>query len=402
MNRKLHILGALLIGLIAPLAATAFTPTDEYASEQTDVKVWLDEANGSVLRPGERVRVYFTSATDCYVAVYDIDTDGFVSLLYPRYGDPGWVEGGRVMSIPESDDAYDLIVDGRRGIEYVVAVASNYPMNFASLGASDDGYRGSSYATTARITGDPQDAIYELNEALAWGNEGYAPDGVASDIGWFYIERRVPYPRYLVYQWYPDHYWNSWWDPYDNVDIFVDFRWGHDWCRPHWWGRGYGHSHHHDYWYTLRGHSDHVKWKGVVVNDGWRPPHREKQLRDRDPSRASKVTVRGPGDVREKDSRGKAAPFDKWNEKARRRDVPQRDDKPRAAPGVRGERKPESRPQVKPAQPRPEKAKGDEKNVKKQEEKKAEPKQRTEKKNAGDEKPQKKEKEKEPKPRSKR
>ncbi len=279
MKRQMLTIAVLLLALLAPSAAQAFRESGDASAEQVGIKVWLDEANGSVLRPGEYAQIYFQAETDCYVAVYNIDTEGFVNLLYPRYGDTGWTGGQQIYSVPSEQDDYDLIVEGPRGIEYVVAIASQYPLNLSYLAEAGQSWTGSSMVTTARVSGDPSEAIYEINEALAWGDDTHTPLGVASDIGWFYIEQQVPYPRYMVYSWYPDQYWNPWWDPYDNVDLFIDFHWGHDWCRPYWWQQHYRPHHHHDYWYTMHGNSGHSRWKCSVHNDGWRPPHREKRGR---------------------------------------------------------------------------------------------------------------------------
>ena len=44
-----------------------------------------------------------------------------------------WVEGGRIYEIPDPYDGYDLVVDGPTGIEYVVAVASHFPLNLRAI-----------------------------------------------------------------------------------------------------------------------------------------------------------------------------------------------------------------------------------------------------------------------------
>jgi len=93
-----------------------------------DVDVWIDKDEGGVYRPGESMRVYFRSTGDGYVLVFNVDTEGYVHLIYP-YGpeDPPYVDGGRAYRIPSRSDPYDLVADGPPGIEYVVAVASPYP-----------------------------------------------------------------------------------------------------------------------------------------------------------------------------------------------------------------------------------------------------------------------------------
>jgi hypothetical protein len=353
-KRMLIISAALLIGITVPQAAGAFEPSDGRPPEPVAVKLWLEEANGAVLRPGERVEIYFQAVTDCYVAVYNIDTEGFVNLLFPRYGGSGLVQGERILSIPGSDEDYDLIVRGPRGIEYVVAVASPYPLNLNHFGEPDQGWRGAGFTTSVRITGDPHASIYEINEALAWGNDSHLPDGIASDVGWFYIESEVPYPRYLVYDWYPEYYWSPWWDPYDNAYLFVDFHWGHDWCGPHYWHHGYHPHDHYNHWYTLHGSTHRVKWKNVVYVDGWRPPPRDKRSRSFKNYRAPQAGQKGPRVVKTKAQRKDSGGFTKWIAGAVSGSKDKRATKPAVKKEVRGQKKP-SKGVSRPAKPAPEK-----------------------------------------------
>src|SRR5215831_868974 len=74
---------------------------------RTDVDVWINKDEGGVYRPGESMRVYFRSQTDSYVLVFNVDTEGYVHLIYP-YGpeDPPQVEGARAYRIPSRSDPY--------------------------------------------------------------------------------------------------------------------------------------------------------------------------------------------------------------------------------------------------------------------------------------------------------
>jgi hypothetical protein len=301
--RKLLVV-LIIIGAITiwPCLTTAFEEVGDRPSRHLEVVVWINKHNGSVYKPGQHVLVYFQAPQDCYVAVYNVDTDGFVNVLYPKYHDQAWVEGGRIYEIPDPYDDYDLIVDGRKGIEYVVAVASDFPLNLRALYDLEAGVDYDTYWPGGHITGDPHLAIYEINQKLAWGDEEYEPEGYASDVSWFYVQQWVPYPRYIVYHWYPDYYWDPWWDPYAHVHIWIDFYWDHYWCRPWWWCHGCQPT--YVYWYIDRDTGRRSTWEGHYYRDRRKPDwYREKPVR------------RGGGDrpSRPKDERDDIA----WEERKR-------------------------------------------------------------------------------------
>jgi len=162
-------------------------------------------------------------------------------------------------------------------------VASPLPLDLDALAPGGDYVGTSSYAYMGRITGDPHQAIFELNEQLAWGDATYSPVGYASDVGWFYVGRRVPYPRYMVYAWYPDRFFDPHWDPYVHVGFFVDFRWDHNWCRSWWWCHGCRPTYH--YWYVDRYSGRRCRWKSHYHHDDdWTQHYRHKRIHwaDRD------------------------------------------------------------------------------------------------------------------------
>src|SRR5688500_7028488 len=84
----------------APLEALA-------ASAQQGVQVWMDGYR-DVYRPGERMSVRVRTQRDGYLAVFHIDTNGDVDIIYPRSEhDDGWVEGGRSMRLGSRGGGYD-------------------------------------------------------------------------------------------------------------------------------------------------------------------------------------------------------------------------------------------------------------------------------------------------------
>lgn len=237
--KRFLVLGALVSGLILEAAPAALAaeqvPAQSVARvRKLDVDVWINRDEGGVYRPGESMRVYFRTSADAYVLVFNIDTDGYIHLIYPYgAGDTPSVEGGRSYRIPARSDPYDLVADGPPGIEYVVAVASPYPFQnlpwYLSGDRADGGGRdrrdeeGSDDTEAGYIAGDPYVGIDRILRRIApAGRE----DQVATGETYFYIERRVEYPRYVCAD---CHFHPYFFDPYvtacSTFEIRIDATW---------------------------------------------------------------------------------------------------------------------------------------------------------------------------------
>lgn len=214
--------------------AEEFRVENAARARRLDVDVWINKDEGGIYRTGESMRVYFRGNADCYMLVFNIDTDGYVHLVYPYGpGDTPSVEGGRTYMIPSRSDPYDLVADGPPGIEYVVAVGSPYPFQDLPwyLSADADGgrpegdYESEDDTESGRIVGDPYVGIDRiLRRIAAPGRE----DLLATNETYFYIGRRVEYPRYVCAD---CHYHPYYFDPYVNAcsvfDIRIDATWAH-------------------------------------------------------------------------------------------------------------------------------------------------------------------------------
>ena len=55
-----------------------------HAQQVSEPRIWLDRGTDPVLEPGDRVRIYYRTPADAYVAILQIDTDGTTRMLYPR------------------------------------------------------------------------------------------------------------------------------------------------------------------------------------------------------------------------------------------------------------------------------------------------------------------------------
>jgi uncharacterized protein DUF4384 len=191
------------------------------------VDVWVNREEGGVYRPGESMRIFFRTRADAYVLVYNIDTEGYIHLVFP-YGpsDPMRVEGGKTYRIPARHDPYDLVADGPPGMEFVVAVASKSPFRdlpWYLRGGDPDEAASDDELESGQVVGDPYVGMERLNQRII------APEHAdESDITetWFYIEKRVDYPRYVCAD---CHYAAYPFDPYLShcsvVDVRIDATW---------------------------------------------------------------------------------------------------------------------------------------------------------------------------------
>ncbi|MGE5177035.1 MAG: DUF4384 domain-containing protein [Hyphomicrobiales bacterium] len=225
---------AALLGasLAVPARAAEQVPRQPAGPPQT-IDVWTNKEEGGVYSPGEGMRIFFRSSADAFVLLYNIDTDGYIHLIYPYVpSDPERVEGGRTYQIPSRRDPYDLVADGPPGMEFVVAVAS--PVPFADLpwylmkGVGDGGPapgEEEDETDTGVISGDPYVAMGRILDRIApTGHE----DDVATSDTYFYIDRRVDYPRYVCAD---CHGGGVFFDPYRDacpvVVIRIDATWAH-------------------------------------------------------------------------------------------------------------------------------------------------------------------------------
>jgi hypothetical protein len=175
------------------------------------------------------MRVFFRSNADAYVLVYNIDTEGYIHLVYP-FGpsDPVRVEGGRAYRVPARHDPYDLVADGPAGMEYVVAVASREPFQdlpWYLSGRDADRADYDDELDSGQIVGDPYVGIERLNSRII--APGAEDESDATET-YFYIDHRVDYPRYICAD---CHYSAFGFDPYQSVcsvvDVRIDATWVH-------------------------------------------------------------------------------------------------------------------------------------------------------------------------------
>jgi hypothetical protein len=151
---------------------------------------------GIVLNPGDEIGFRLQSDEDAYVIVFNIDTEGYVNLLYPARGErPVHVREGDTYLIPD-DNSETLVVEGNTGVEFVFALVvperddiDRRELDF--LGKANDLPPEERY----RIDGDPFIAANIIAGELIRGIS--RREGVYLDYQYFYINERVIYPCYL-------------------------------------------------------------------------------------------------------------------------------------------------------------------------------------------------------------
>jgi hypothetical protein len=215
------------------------------------VEIWTDRGQDAVYKPGDLMQVKVRPSADAYLLVYEIDTDGYVRVLYPYRGQSGFVEGRRTLRVPDEDSNVELVVERNTGEAYLVALASEEPFDdmpwyLRPYDARSEGvdYEGvpdqdeQGVTSEGRIVGDPFVAMERIRRRVLRSPED--PGSFGTSYTSYYVHERVRYPRYLCYDCHRPNRW-AWWDgfdPYYSTCSVVDFRinWGWSWGPGYWFG----------------------------------------------------------------------------------------------------------------------------------------------------------------------
>ncbi|RKZ13568.1 hypothetical protein DRQ50_10255 [bacterium] len=244
------------------LEIVAERPAFAYDELELRVTLWLDKTQDEVYRKGEDLGVGFQTNADAYAVVYRVDTEGVVTVLWPRSSlDDGFVFGGHEYNLPVTG-ARQLRVSSSQGEAFVEAVVSSYPFDLRRL-ELDFHHDQRSEKYDFRVAGDPYLAMNEVNYAIT-GLED-SGDYIVTNFLTYYVHSEVEHPRYLCDQchfdddtaYHPyrdtctleitvDHSWdNGWWDRYgyypvymNPVYVYVDpwtwQPWVNFWYTPYW------------------------------------------------------------------------------------------------------------------------------------------------------------------------
>jgi hypothetical protein len=168
------------------------------------VTVWTDRQE-PYLR-GQGARVYLSVNQPSHVAVFRVDTDGRIRVLFPR--EPwtdSYVEDERELEVTGRRDDRSFVVDDDPGVGYVFAVAAAKPFDFRFITRGD--YWDYRLIDGGRIQGDPYVTLTDLAARLV-------PDGDYDyDVTPYYVDRRYDYPRFVCYDCHAYASYDEW-NPY--------------------------------------------------------------------------------------------------------------------------------------------------------------------------------------------
>lgn len=236
---------AIVLILTASLAAQAYNYPSwrgvKGHNGSLDIEVWTNKEEGASFGQGENLVVYFRANRDCYVTVYDLNTEGDINLLYPYDPrDDHFIEGGRVYTIPDYYDDFVLRVNGDPGLEFIQAVASEDYFEVPRWGSNfrdPDNWR-------------PIDRESEAIWYLQYINERYFRvenwRGFHSDLDYTYFKVRQDWQYAWDSYYYDDYdyyhsnihfvyhpyyyrpvYYDPWWDPWEWYGvIYIDYPYG--------------------------------------------------------------------------------------------------------------------------------------------------------------------------------
>jgi hypothetical protein len=248
-----------ILGFLAVASLLAARPS--FGS--LDVEVWTNRGGDAVYKPGELLEISARTSTDAYLLVYEIDTEGYVRVLFPFRGSSGSVEGRKTNKIPSENSGLELVVEETTGMGYIVAVASQEPLRRLPwyLRPYDEqadalGYQDTLSALLSELDRDPQDPNEEgvTKDGQIVGDPFVAmerirrelfdqpddTDGFATAYTTYYVHERVKYPRYLCNDCHRPGLYSWWdgWDPYYATCSAFTFRvnWNWYWGAPYWCG----------------------------------------------------------------------------------------------------------------------------------------------------------------------
>jgi hypothetical protein len=211
------------------VSATAQYEDDfDYSSQTLRVGVWMEgKDDREVLQKGEKFAVGFQTNQDAYAVVYRIDTEGEVSILWPRSRfDDGFVFGGHEYKLPVAGKRR-LVAGGEAGEGFVQAIVSSYPFDLREL-ELDFHHEYTDEPFRFAVAGDPFLAMNEVNYVVT-GLED-SGDYVVTNYISYYVHHKVDHPRYLCNQCHFDD--EVAYHPYNDsctLEISYDHDWGNSW-----------------------------------------------------------------------------------------------------------------------------------------------------------------------------
>ncbi len=208
----LVVLGWMLVtGL--PLPSQSSPPTTPQVAAPRPVRaagrvsVWTDR--DEPYRRGESARVYIRADEPAHVAVFRVDTDGRIRVLFPRdpWGDT-FVRDQRNFEVSGSRGGRSFRVDDFPGLGYLFVVASPERLAFEDITRGE--YWDYRLIGGGRLRGDPYVLLPELAGRITRSGD------YAYDIAPYYVDRRYDYPRFVCYDCHASASYEEW-VPYERA-----------------------------------------------------------------------------------------------------------------------------------------------------------------------------------------
>jgi len=144
------------------------------AEEEDDFRIDMnvDKGDDAVYYEGEPIFISFHSTKDAYIFIYDIDTNGKISAIYPESSEEkGFIKANKTYRIPAEVDDYSFRVKGPSGEEFICCVTSSEPLHIPSIFEEQKG------DTYFQVEGEPEEAIKDIaDEILKWSQGSSAVD----------------------------------------------------------------------------------------------------------------------------------------------------------------------------------------------------------------------------------
>jgi hypothetical protein len=187
-------LGVLLAGIATARAGTPAGARVQIVPEPKDdlqIWIWPDRGEGATYHDGEPISFYVEATRDCFLILYDIDTRGRLQILFPADPwDDNFVTAGERVRLPRPQDPFDWRVDGPPGVEYVQAIASEFPIDLPDWPVylrsvnGDDAVCPDPELRDFRSSGDRLGYIETVNHKIT----GRYWDWCATDLATFQVE----------------------------------------------------------------------------------------------------------------------------------------------------------------------------------------------------------------------
>jgi len=190
----------------APTPAAA----QDYEVYPLEARVWLDRGEEPVLQRGQRARIYYRVSESAFVAIFHIDTNGTLRLVFPSSPQENhYARGGRDYRVLFPESSYWYVADDP-GMGYFFIVASPEPFDFRSFGYSRFAGGWDLSQVGRQVYGDPYLAMDDNVAALIpdWEYVDYGLDFTS-----YHVERHYDYPRFLCYDCHGFQPYYSW-NPY--------------------------------------------------------------------------------------------------------------------------------------------------------------------------------------------